>query len=331
MSLIPILVFFYLLITKFFSIDIVIGDTGLVIAIVLFLAFLGYLSGFSTVRGLLNKVIMYTEEAKTAYDKLSETQQYLIQAEKFQAVGQLASGIAHEVKNPLSIITQGIEYLESRFSAEEEDMTSTMDLIKNGVKRADNIISDILDFSKASTLRLQPEDVNIILKSALKLVKNRFKFEHVQIIEVMTDDLPYVFVDKNKIEQVFINILLNAAQAMPEGGGKIIVRSYTKILDQPRNGIGERKDDHFRPGERAVIVEIEDTGTGIPERNLIKVFDPFYTTKGPRGGSGLGLFVSRNILNMHRGLIYAESKIGEGTKITIILKKAAEESWIERR
>jgi len=131
--------------------------------------------------------------------------------------------------------------------------------------------------------------------------------------------MPKVLVDKNKIEQVCVNILLNASQAMPEGG-KIIIRSYDKQLEEIKNGIGKRGEDHFRVGEKAVVVEFEDTGIGISEENLRKIFDPFFTTKGPKGGTGLGLSVSRNILHMHKGLIYAESQVGKGTKLTIILK-----------
>jgi len=134
-------------------------------------------------------------------------------------------------------------------------------------------------------------------------------------------DIPKVLADKNKLEQVFINILLNAVQSMPRGG-KIIIRSYDKQLEEVKNGIGRRKEDYFQVGEKVVIVEIEDTGVGIPEENLKKIFDPFFTTKGPTGGAGLGLSVTRNIITMHKGLIDIESQTGKGTKVIITLKIA---------
>jgi len=130
-----------------------------------------------------------------------------------------------------------------------------------------------------------------------------------------------VLADKNKLEQVFINTLLNAAQAMPDGG-KVFIRSYEAQADEIKKGINVTTQDFFVPGENAVVVEIEDTGTGISEENMGKIFEPFFTTKGPRGGSGLGLSVSRNIIQMHKGLICLESQLGKGTKLTFVLKIA---------
>lgn len=261
------------------------------------------------------------EDLKLAYAKLKETQDYLIQAEKLNAVSLLSGGVAHEIRNPLGIIIQGVNYLEKRISSKEEDIFETLTVLKNSVKRVNKIINGLLDFSRATTLNLQPEDINSILENSLSLVKNQFELEHIEITRELKTDIPKVLADKNKIEQVCINILLNAAQAMPEGG-KIIIRSYDKQLEEIKNGIGKRAEDHFRVGEKTVIVEFEDTGIGISEENISKIFDPFFTTKGPRGGTGLGLSVSRNILHMHKGLIYAESQVGKGTKLTIILKIA---------
>ena len=130
-------------------------------------------------------------------------------------------------------------------------------------------------------------------------------------------------IDKNKIEQVCINILLNAAQAMPEGG-KIIIRSYVKQLEEIKNGLNRKDEDILMVGKKAVILEFEDTGIGISQENISKIFDPFFTTRGPRGGTGLGLTVSQSILHMHKGLMHVESQVGKGTKITVILKLAEE-------
>lgn len=261
------------------------------------------------------------EKLQGAYVRLYETQNQLIQAEKLNAIGKLASGVAHEVKNPLGVILQGVNYLENKISEKGENISEILIMLKESVKRADKIINDLLDFSKAANLSLQPEDINSILESSLSLVKARFKFENVDVILETKKDIPLVLGDKNKLEQVFINILLNASQAMPEGG-KIIIRSYDKQLKEIRNGVGKRGTDNFKIGERAVIVEIEDTGVGIPEENLKKVFDPFFTTNGSKGGSGLGLSISCNIIDIHKGLIWIESQVGKGTKIIIILKIA---------
>ena len=259
------------------------------------------------------------EELRRAYIQLKATQEQLIQDEKLKAIGQLASGVAHEVRNPLGIIIQGVNYLERVVVSKKEEVVDTLNTIKESVNRADKIISSLLDFSKASKLDLKAEDVNSILEDSLTLVKTKFKFEDIEVIKETKKDIPKVKVDKTRLQQVFVNILLNAIQSMPEGG-KVIIRSYYKNLKEIRDGIGQKEGDFFRIGEKAVIVEVEDTGSGIPEENLKRIFDPFFTTKGPRGGAGLGLSVTKNIINMHKSLIDIESKIGKGTKVIVILK-----------
>jgi signal transduction histidine kinase len=259
------------------------------------------------------------EQLREAYIKLKEMQDQLIQAEKLNAVGQLVSGIAHEVRNPLGIILQGIGYLESRLSSKEADISATLATLKDNINRADNIINSLLDFSRVANLGLKAEDINSILETSLSLVKARLKLEGMDIVIETKKDIPRVLADKNKLEQVFINILLNAVQAMPVGG-KIIIRTLEKKLE----GISfadRRARDNFQAGEKVVIVEIEDTGIGVPEENMKKIFEPFFTTKGQHG-VGLGLSVSRDIIHMHRGLIYAESRRGKGTKVSVILKIA---------
>ncbi|MFA5144773.1 MAG: ATP-binding protein [Candidatus Omnitrophota bacterium] len=259
-------------------------------------------------------------ELKESYTKLKEIQDQLIQAEKLNAIGQLASGVAHEVRNPLGIMLQGVNYLESRLSSKEVDILETLAALKDNIGRADSIVNSLLDFSKDVSLGLNPEDINPILQNSLALVKTRLKFENIDTTMEIKKGMPKVLADKNKLEQVFINILLNAAQAMPDGG-KIAIRSFDKQLETIKNGIGRRVQDNFQLGEKVVMVEIEDTGTGITEENLKRIFDPFFTTKGQQG-TGLGLSVTKSIIHMHRGLIYADSKPGQGTIMTVILKVA---------
>ncbi|OGW75570.1 MAG: hypothetical protein A2Z72_01475 [Omnitrophica bacterium RBG_13_46_9] len=263
------------------------------------------------------------EELKKAYLKLQQAQDQLVQAEKLNAVGQLASGVAHEVKNPLGIILQGVNYLEaSAVITAEKNTSEILQIMKNSIKRADTIIRALVDFSKASILDIKPEDINSALDSSLELIQHEFRLDNINVIKKMEKRLPKVLADRVKIEQVFINIYLNAIQAMPHGG-TLFIHSYLMQLNKPGNGVGGRDEDRFKLKEEAVIVEIEDTGVGIPKENLKKVFDPFFTTKGPRDGAGLGLSVTRNIIEMHQGLIRIESEEGKGTKITITLKIAA--------
>ena len=318
MSIIPFLVFFYLLVTRLFSINIVIGDVGLALFICIVLSLIGYGVGYSIVQNLLNKVINYMERTKLAYIELKETQELLIQAEKFKAIGQLASGVAHEVRNPLGIILQGVEYLEMSVSPKEKTTLDALSKIKDGVRRADTIIASLYDFSRTPKLNIYPEDINSALEQSVSSVENKYLAKHIHIIREMKNGLPRVLVDKDKIGQVFINVLTNAIEALPEEG-VIVIRSFDKQLEDKLNKVGDRRDDYFRSRERVVIVEIEDTGAGISEQNITKVFNPFFTTKEIGKGVGLGLFISRGIVIMHRGMMDIESKLGKGTKIIVTL------------
>ncbi|MGA2775866.1 MAG: ATP-binding protein, partial [Candidatus Omnitrophota bacterium] len=239
-----------------------------------------------------------------AYTKLKETQAQLIQAEKLSAVGQLASGVAHEVRNPLAIILQGVNYLESKLSNTDIHIQETVSILKESVKRADKIIAGLLDFSRAAVLDLQPENINNIIESSLGLIESHITNKDIAITTEFKPEIHKVLVDKNRLEQVFINILLNAIQAMP-AGGRVIIRSYDKQLENMKDGIEGKEADNLQLGKNIVVVEIEDTGEGISPESLKKVFDPFFTTKGPRGGHGLGLSVTHSIIEMHKGLIVA--------------------------
>jgi signal transduction histidine kinase len=263
------------------------------------------------------------EELRVAYTKLKDTKEQLIQAEKMHAIGILASGVAHEVKNPLGIIMQGVNYLEKKLSPEQEDIFKSVGMIKESVERADNIIRLLLDFSRVTNLNLQPQDINSILENSLILVKQNIESKQIEVVKETKQDIPRVLVDRNKMEQVFINILLNAIQAIPKKG-KMIIRSYDTQLGELKNGVHGIGDSRFKSGEKVVVVEIEDTGIGIPEENIGKIFDAFFTTKRLGEGLGLGLSICRNIIDMHKGIIEVESQVGKGSKVTITLGIAAE-------
>lgn len=258
------------------------------------------------------------EELRAAYEQIKEAQDQLVQAEKLNAIGLLASGVAHEVKNPLGIIIQGINYLQAKFPESKEDVSNTFSMMMESAHRANRIVNTLLDFAKAKKLELKLEDINAILEGALELVKANIKFEKINIDIDKKKNIPQIFVDKNRLEQVFVNLIMNAIQAMPEGG-KIFVRSYDKMLSESKEGIYGRID-YFKAGEKVLVVEITDTGEGIPPAAFKKLFNPFFTTKGLHGGSGIGLYVSRNIIDMHKGLIEIQSTQGKGTKVIILLR-----------
>ena len=256
-------------------------------------------------------------------EELEKTQSMLIQAEKLSAIGQIASGVAHEVKNPLGVIIQGVDYLEKSLSQNPQEVKKVLEMMRKNVKRADNIIQLLLNYSKVKRLDIKPDDINSILEEALTLVNQRLKFENIQIIKELNSQNK-VLVDRPKIEQVFINILLNAVQAIPYKG-KIFIRSYDTTAKKVENIFGEEYKKGFEPQEDITIAEVEDTGVGIAEENLKKVFEPFFTTKLATGGTGLGLAVSYRIITLHKGLIKIKSQVGKGTKVIVGLKVAKKE------
>lgn len=264
--------------------------------------------------------IKYVIQALTeSHEQLRQMTTQLIQAEKLSAIGQLASGVAHEVKNPLGIIRQCVGYLEKKVTTEKKVFRETLPMINESIDRADKIITSLLDFSRVTTLDLHPENINAIFENSFNLVKP--KFEDIDLVKKIQKNLPMALVDKNKLEQVFINIFLNAAHAM-NNKGTITARIYTKQFEEPKNGVGEGNGEFSKSRETSIAVEIEDAGIGISEEDIKKVFDPFFTTKTSIGGTGLGLLIAHNIIAMHKGRIDIASELGQGTKVTINLRIA---------
>jgi len=258
------------------------------------------------------------ERLEESLKELKYAQGLMLQQEKLKAIGQLASGVAHEVKNPLGIISQGINYLKRKIPSKDKSSSDALTMMKASIDRADKIINELLDFSKVNKLTLKPLNINSILESSMDLVRAGFKFGEVNIIREMQKNIPNVLVDKNKMEQVFINILLNAAQAM-DYKGNIKVSSFAQKLTEDYRTAIAAQEVIFKAKEEVVIVDIEDEGIGISEENIRKIFDPFFSTKGPKGGAGLGLGVCLSIISLHRGLIDIKSQVGKGTKVRIIL------------
>ncbi len=250
--------------------------------------------------------------------ELKSTQFQLIQSEKLKAIGQLASGVAHEVKNPLGILLQNVNYLEKNLSVNKE-RSEILLMMKRNIKRADDIVRSLVDFSRQSPVNRTPEDIKSVIEESLLLSTQRFKDKEFTINKDMPDNLPRILIDRRKIEQVFINIFINAFQSLGDSGS-VFIRTYSKKLAFGDKDMGRRVNDKFRPGEKVIIVEVVDTGVGISKENIARVFDAFFTTKGPREGVGLGLAVTKNIMDMHNGIIEIESKKDIGTKVSIFFK-----------
>ncbi len=191
--------------------------------------------------------------------------------------------------------------------------------MNNAVKRANSVVRGLLDFSAPSELGLNTEELNSVVEQSLSLVRHELAKYHINAVRELSECLPPVTLDRNKSEQVFVNIFLNAIHAMPEGG-TLTIKTYTKQLTEVGHNVGSRKADDFSIGETVVIAEVEDTGTGIPKDQLSEVFDPFFTTKSTGKGTGLGLTVTKKIIDLHGGTINIGNRKEGGASVTIMFK-----------
>ncbi len=255
---------------------------------------------------------------RKSHEEVKSAQLQLVQAAKLESIGRLAAGVAHEVKNPLAIILSAVEYLSQAIPNPDADMTLAMCDMQEAVRRADFVIRGLLDFAHATEFTLSDGDLNAVIEKSLGFVRHALSKAHVTLIKELESDLPAVIMDASKIEQVLVNLMINAIDAMPSGGS-LTVRTKRRQLTQPGPDVGVRRTDRFRLGQSAVIVEIEDTGTGIDEGTRSRLFDPFFTTKPTGTGTGLGLAVSKTIVALHGGTIQIANREGGGARATVVI------------
>jgi signal transduction histidine kinase len=220
-------------------------------------------------------------------------------ADRLASVGEMAAGIAHEIKNPLTGIAAAISIIKEDF-ASSDPRADILNEVLDQVKRLDKTVNDMLFFGKPSQPEFTFADINSILNKTLIFASQYKGGKHIDKKLRMAEDLPYVYVDPKQMQQVFLNLILNAFQAMP-GGGAITLVTEKMLKD----------------GNCIVRISIADTGEGIPEQVLGKLFTPFFTTKAQ--GTGLGLAICHKIVGQHNGSLNVESECGVGTKFIIDL------------
>lgn len=240
-------------------------------------------------------------QLKSTINTLEDTKLQLIEAEKLKTVGRLAAGIAHEVKNPLSVVLLGVDYLASQLSDNEEIAMMINDMREAALK-ANDVVFELLDYSSPHEMSMEPTDINSTIDHVLTLMRHNLREAGVRLTEERGEGLPNILIDSSKIDQVFINLILNAISVMSKGG-ELTIRTYTKRMTQAGSNVSSAMTEHFRIGDKIVVIEILDTGTGIATKDKDKLFDPFYSTKSTGEGTGLGLSVTRSIVDMHRGMI----------------------------
>ncbi len=257
---------------------------------------------------LVNTLTMFASQAALAIEnaetykklkdkanQLAETQQKLIHSEKLAVIGSMASYVAHEIRNPLVTIG-GFANSLSRFTFADQKIKTNIDIILDEAKRLEKILNNLTDFSKPS----KPEKTNVqiceIMESTCMLTENYFQEKHISLYKEFGTDIPKMLVDSTQMKQVFLNILMNAVESMPDGGDLTV---KIKITDE------------------SIKIDMIDTGKGMSEEALQNIFDPFYTTKSH--GTGVGMAVSLKIIEDHGGNINVESELGKGTTISLSL------------
>jgi signal transduction histidine kinase len=261
-------------------------------------------------RATYEKLEKRTQELELTNKELKDAQFRLVQSTKMAAIGQLGAGVAHELNNPLAGILGYAQYTlqkvkKPEFSPEDFRACQTyLEYIEREALRSKTIVENLLKFSRGPKGEMEDVDLNKVIRDTMPLTGHGLRTRKINIIENYDPDLPAVRGNFNKLQQVMVNMIINAEQAMPEDG-QLKLSTKTK------------KDSSGKPN--AVIVEMEDTGCGIPPEHLSRLFEPFFTTKQDAKGTGLGLTVSYEIIQEHRGEIEVQSQVGKGTKFTITI------------
>ena len=245
---------------------------------------------------LEERVERRTASLAKANAELDAARMRLIEADKLESIGRLAAGVAHEVKNPLMTITMAVDYLSEVIPPTESDGATMIQALREAVERANRVISEMLEFARPGALSLQPEDFQSVAERALGFVKLEISRKQLNVVRDWCEPAPCLLLDRNKMQQVLVNVFLNAIQATPEAG--------TLTLRTRVNAAG-------------FTAEIDDTGAGISTAHQAKLFERFFTTKPVGQGTGLGLPVARQIIQLHGGTLHLANRTDGGVRVTI--------------
>jgi signal transduction histidine kinase len=264
------------------------------------------------------------QELKATREELKVTELQLIKAARLECIGTLAAGAAHEVKNPLQTMLMGLHYLTHNLPADHEGIALTLHDMRQAVTRANVIIRELLELSAGTKAEKQTEDLNACVERSLDLLHYELVATQTTVVRQLAVGLPPVTMDRGKMEQVFINLILNALHAMSNGGTLTITSRAVQWSEDLASQ--EPVFRQFKSGDSLAVTELRDTGSGIPENLLPKIFDPFFTT-GPSGqGTGLGLAVVKRIVDLHGGAISIRNAAPGGVRVTLVMSLEKEKS-----
>ncbi len=245
--------------------------------------------------GELKNIVCYAKDVT----QQKQVEHRMQQAEKLVALGQLAAGVAHEINNPLGIILCYTELLKEDF-VDLPDKIEDLSVIEKHAKNCQRIVHDLLSFARNQQTTRAPGSLNAAIKQVISMVSSQLAKQGITVTQNLDPNIPLFEIDAEKMKQVFMNLVINAAQAIGEKG-EIVIES------------------HCQPNKGQVKIVVRDTGPGVATEIQDKIFEPFFTTKGPKDGTGLGLSLSYGIIRDHGGEIYVQSKPGKGAAFTIIL------------
>ena len=233
-------------------------------------------------------------------EALEQKQEQLIQSKKMASIGTFSSGIAHEINNPLNNISLSADMLMEEFDElDKEEVKEILDDIMAQTERASKIVKNLLDFSRAHATEMESLHIEEVLEKTKNLIVNELRIHKIALETEIAENLPPVYGDFQKLQQVFLNLIINAEQAIGEYG-RIVLQAM------------QESDDTIR-------IDVSDTGPGIDQKHLEQIFDPFFTTKEAGKGTGLGLAIVYGIVEKHGGYVEVASKLGEGTTFSVYL------------
>ena len=247
--------------------------------------------------GEIGEVVQAINNMADNLKKKKRLEEELMRSERLVALGRLVTGVAHELRNPLGIVKATVQVMEGEFKT-QQGLKEYTDVICEQIDRGNNVIKELLDFGRPSKPIVSPTELNGLLESVLTFTYPMLRQNKIELEKCFESNLPLVNLDKDRIKQVFVNLIINAIQAM-EGGGKLIIKSIVN--------------------EETIEVNFIDSGSGIEANDLPQVFDPFYTTRDD--GAGLGLSISYQIIYMHKGKIWVSETSPKGTTLAVSIPK----------
>ena len=258
-------------------------------------------------------------------EQLEKANVQLIRAEKMESIGRLSAGVAHEVKNPLAILQMSVDYLKGEEN--DETITTILNDMEDAIVRADRVIKGLLDFSREKELQVTQGNINEVIEKSLKLIDHELKQHNINLKKELSDTLPELGMDRNRLQQVFINLLMNAVQAISSvsnsnshsnskntqnKNAEIFISSELMRMDNYQ--LIEKSGGQFHKDQSIILITIIDTGSGLDKKTEKEVFEPFFTTKPLGEGTGLGLSVSKTIISLHHGMITMNNRTDNDIK-----------------